>query len=75
MTAEPLRCEGDRNLATQLIDDPHVKRVVRRLEAHEADSPTNVRRQLLATSLRLTRSMAPEVYDMVDRCVERSRRS
>lgn len=71
MTADALRCEGDRNLAAQLVEDPHVKRVVRRLEAHEAESPTNVRRQLLATSLRLTRGMAPEVYAMVDHCIER----
>lgn len=65
-----LRCAGDRSLASQLVAHPLVKRVAARLDEHAANSPASVRRQLLATALRLTEKMAPQVHEMVDACVQ-----
>jgi tellurite resistance protein len=71
MGALKLRSRGDRELATKLLNDPFVKRVVEALERDEEKSPKGVRRQLLARSLRVTESMMPDLHDEVRLCRER----
>lgn len=67
--AAALRCESDQALFDGLLSDRDVIRVNERLEKDAQDGPTGTRRQLLATSVRLTRTMAPAVYTMLDECV------
>ncbi len=66
MQAETLRCQNDLSLFTTLLEHPDVKRVNEHLEKQAEEGPTGIRRQLLATSVRLTRGMAPDVYEMLD---------
>jgi hypothetical protein len=63
-----LRAQGDRELSQELLDHALVKRVIRELNDNE--KPLGVRRQLLATAVRLTRSMSPPLYAIVDECRE-----
>ena len=69
MHADDLRCTNDLSLFEQLLEDPDVKRVNEALVEAEEKGPTGTRRQLLATSVRLTRRMSPTVYEMLDDCV------
>ena len=62
MSEPNVRCEGDLHLHTQLLDDAVVKAARRKLEKTPSGS---VRRQLLATSLRLTESMSPKLHGML----------
>jgi tellurite resistance protein len=71
MKATKLRSRGDRELAEKLLEEPVVKRVIERLEHEEEESPRGVRRQLLATSLRITESIMPDVSAEVQDCRER----
>jgi Zn-dependent protease with chaperone function len=63
-----LRAQGDRELTQELLNHALVKRVIRELSENE--KPLGVRRQLLATAVRLTRGMSPPLYDVVDECRE-----
>ena len=69
--ASELRCQGDRALSEKLLADRTVRRVIARIERREEESPLGVRRRLLASALRLTPAMSPEVHAMVERCRER----
>lgn len=71
MKAVDIRCENDLSLYRKLLKEPDVKRVNDMIERHEADGPTGIRRNLLATSVRLTKGMAPEIAKMADECVEK----
>ena len=71
MTAADLRSRGDRELAEKLLDERLVRRVIEKLEQDEEKSPAGIRRRLLATSLRLTESMMPDVPQEVRECRER----
>ncbi|MEM9070653.1 MAG: M48 family metallopeptidase [Myxococcota bacterium] len=71
MDASRLRASGDRSLFEELQKHPLVTRTVERLEDAETKGPMGVRRQLLATSLRLTREMSPALAAITDRCRER----
>lgn len=71
MDAETLRCQNDLSLFNALLDKPDVKRVNEQLAKQAEEGPSGIRRQLLATSLRLTRTMAKDVYRMLDECVEK----
>ena len=66
MDANGLRAAGDRELAEQLLADPDVKDAVERLERRGKDP--GARRHLLATAIRLTREMAPDVHTIMDEC-------
>ena len=68
MDIATLRAQGDRDLTRELLDHAMVQRVVR--ELGENEKPLGVRRQLLATSVRLTRGMSPPLYALVDECRE-----
>ena len=71
MNAEQLRCQNDLSLFNALLEHRDVKRVNEHLAKQAEDGPTGIRRQLLATSVRLSRTMAPDVYQMLDDSVEK----
>ena len=71
MPAKNLRCENDLALYERLQKDPDVKRVNDQIERHEAEGPSGIRRNLLATSVRLTSGMAPDITKMADECIEK----
>ncbi len=68
MDATDLRSRGDWDLAEKLLAEPLVRRVIERLEREEDFGPKGVRRHLLATSLRLTDKMMPDVHEIVRDC-------
>ena len=71
MNANDLRYLNDLEQAKALSEEREVKRVTEWLEKQEAEGSTGLRRQLLATSVRLSRKMAPDIYKLSDECVER----
>ncbi len=68
MDPHRLRSEGDVTLFDELSKHPLVVRTTRELEEHERRGPLGVRRQLLATSLRLTESMSPSLASLTEDC-------
>ena len=67
MTKSNFRCEGDIALFNELMEISEVKAAIRKLD----DNPgAGVRRQLLATALRLTESMSPKLHRMMKESVE-----
>lgn len=70
-TAASLRCARDRELSEELLADSFVQKAIEHLERDTKESPLGVRRQLLATSLRLTPSMMPDVHATIAACRER----
>lgn len=71
MQAADIRSLDDLTLYKKLITHPDVVRVNDLIARHEAEGPTGIRRNLLSTSVRLTRNMAPGIAAMADECVER----
>ena len=71
MNAEQIRCENDLALYQRLLEHRDVKRVNDQIERREAEGPTGIRRNLLATSVRLTPSMAPDIANMAEECIDR----
>jgi tellurite resistance protein len=69
MNADDLRCTNDLSLFERLLQDSDVKGVNEALAEAEEKGPAGIRRQLLATSVRLTRRMSPAVHEMLDDCV------
>ena len=72
MKSDAIRCDNDSKLFETLLANSDVKRVrsqIERMEEKQAGGAT--RRHLLATSVRLSRNMAPELHKMADHCVER----
>ncbi len=63
MNVPAFRCEGDRDLHKRLLKTDDVKAVRRQLED---GPPSSARRQLLATSVRLTESMSPKLHAMLE---------
>jgi len=61
------RCEGDEALHTRLLEIDDVRKVRKEL----AENPSrSARRQLLATSLRLTQTMSPRLHTMLSDCAK-----
>ena len=71
MQADDIRCDNDLALFEKLKDHIDVKRVNKEIAKHEAEGPTGIRRNLLSTSVRLTKGMAPEITKMADECIEK----
>jgi len=71
MNAAEIRCANDLTLFETLKKHQDVVRVNEQIERHEAEGPTGVRRNLLATSVRLTAGMAPDIAKMADECIEK----
>lgn len=71
MQAADIRCANDLALYQKLKQHRDVKRVNEQIARHEAEGPTGIRRNLLATSVRLTAGMAPDITKMADECIEK----
>ena len=71
MSAENIRCENDVKLGQILLEDPLVKGVKEQIDRRTEQGPLGVRRKLLSSSVRLSRSMSPEVHKMADHCIEK----
>lgn len=71
MQAADIRCENDLALYEKLKNHRDVKRVNQQIARHEAEGPSGIRRNLLSTSVRLTRGMSPEIANMADECIEK----
>jgi tellurite resistance protein len=71
INAESIRCSNDLKRYKALLEDQEVKRANEQIEKLEEEGPTGVRRQLLATSIRLSRGMAKGIHIMADECVEK----
>ena len=69
--ADRIRCSSDRDLVETLLKDRTVKRVNEQIARMEDKTPTGTRRRLLATSVRMSRRMAPDLHKMADGCIER----
>ncbi len=70
MEIERLRCRSDREIAESLFQERAVKRVRRKIEEAEKKGPAGVRRQLLATSLRITPAMSRTLHEDTLACVK-----
>lgn len=71
MKADHIRCQNDLSLFKSLLEKPELIRVNEQLAAAAEEGATGLRRQLLATAVRLTRNMSPSVYSMLDDCCEK----
>jgi tellurite resistance protein len=64
--ADRLRSDGERDLAERLQREPEIRAAIDRVEREDGDG--GARRQLLATAIRLTPEMAPDVHEILDGC-------
>ena len=71
MNANQIRCENDIKIVQNLRDDILVKRVKEHVERLTEKGPIGVRRRLLSSSVRLSRSMSPSIHKMADHCIEK----
>jgi Zn-dependent protease with chaperone function/uncharacterized tellurite resistance protein B-like protein len=71
MNTDGIRCENDVRIEQLLLNDVLVKRVKAEIDRLAEKGPIGVRRQLLSTSVRLSRSMSPAVHKMADHCIEK----
>jgi tellurite resistance protein len=72
MKADEIRCENDLRLYEKLLADQDVIRVNKQLERMQANQARmGTRRHLLATSVRLSRSMAKDLHRQADECIEK----
>ena len=71
MNADGIRCENDVKLGQALLEDPMVKGVKDQIDRMAEKGPVGVRRKLLSSSVRLSRSMSPDVHKMADHCIEK----
>jgi len=53
------------------METAEVKRINEMIEKREEQGPMGTRRRLLATSVRLSRNMAPWLHEMADDCIEK----
>lgn len=71
MNADDLRSKQDLEIARQLMETAEVKRINEMIEKREEKGPMGTRRRLLATSVRLSRNMAPWLHEMADDCMQK----
>lgn len=71
MNANQIRCENDIKIEQNLLNDILVKRVKEQVDRLTEKGPIGVRRRLLSSSVRLSRSMSPAVHKMADHCIEK----
>jgi len=60
--------DGDRDLMIELDNDPEIQKAKHDLD--ERHGLYNTRKQLLKTSLKLTKKLAPHIYKIADACKE-----
>lgn len=65
MSRLDLRCRGDRELEAKLLTDETVRATV---AEHAAAKDLGARRDLLATALRMTRSLSPRLDGLIEAC-------
>ncbi len=70
MNADDLRSRQDIEIARQLMQSREVIRINEMIEKREEKGPMGTRRRLLATSVRMSRGMAPWLHNMTDECIE-----
>lgn len=70
LTSADIRSRDDANLYESLLKSRTVTKVNEQISKLEADNPTSIRRRLLATSVRLSTGMAPDLHRMADECIE-----
>ena len=72
MNSSDIRCDNDLAMFNALLEQREVKRVNETIErVEEEGAPTQIRRSLLATSVRLTERMAPSIAKMTEDCIEK----
>ena len=71
LTAADLRCRNDLSLADSLLKDRSVIQVNEQIAKLEEGNPYSIRRRLLATSVRLSERMAPELHTMARDCIDK----
>ena len=71
MNPDILRYQNDKRSFDALLEEREVIRVREHIEKMEAEGPLGTRRRLLATSVRLSRKMAPDIHKMADECIEK----
>lgn len=69
--AERIRCRSDLDSFSTLLEHQDVKRANEQLARMEEATPIGIRRRLLATSVRLSQRMAPDVHEMADDCAQK----
>lgn len=69
MNADNLRSKQDVEISRQLMETKAVKRINEAIEKREEKGPMGTRRRLLATSVRISRNMAPWLHEMADDCI------
>ena len=71
MNASGIRCDNDIKIAQNLLNHMLVQRVKEQVDREAEKGPMGMRRRLLSTSVRLSRSMSPTVHKMADHCIEK----
>jgi len=71
MNANQIRCENDIKIEQNLLNDILIKRVKEHVDRLTEKGPVGIRRRLLSSSVRLSRSMSPAVHKMADHCIEK----
>ena len=71
MNPDTLRYQNDKLSFDALLKERDVIKVREHIEKMEAEGPLGTRRRLLATSVRLSRKMAPDIHKMADECIEK----
>lgn len=71
MNPDNLRYQNDKDSFDSLLKERDVIKVREHIEKMEAEGPLGTRRRLLATSVRLSRKMAPDIHKMADECIEK----
>ncbi len=71
MDPQKLRSQHDLELFLQLLEDTDVKRVNEQIARHEEKGNLGVRRRLLSTSVRLSKTMAKSLHTTAAECIEK----
>ena len=71
LSAADLRSRDDLSMYESLLKDRTVVRTNERIARMEEDNPYSIRRRLLATSVRLSERMAPDLHAMARDCIDK----
>lgn len=71
LSADALRSRDDQSLYDTLLKNRIVRRTNERIAKMAEDNPYSIRRRLLATSVRLSARMAPDLHNMANDCIDK----
>lgn len=71
LSASELRSRNDQSLYDSLLKNRIVRRTNERIAKMAEDNPYSIRRRLLATSVRLSERMAPDLHHMANDCIDK----